>query len=689
LHHRWQGAGVSKINLPPARHQSDFVVFAGGLDVTTPPATIPPGFVRRAQNFEEDILGGYASIKGYERFDGKTAPSTAQFAVLPYSAVGTVAVGDTITGDSSGATGVVIAITATEFILTKHTGTWESEATTAGGATVEGPAVINGASGKTGAQYTALAANVYRDDITAVPGAGNILGVVYYNSVVYAFRNEAAPGTGVGLYKSSSSGWTLVPLGIEVTFTAGTGTAPAEGDSIVQGGVSGTLKRLVIESGTFAGADAAGRLIFATVTSGPFTAGAFTSGISATCGTQADITIPNQSGRYEFAIANFSGSAGQQRIYGCDGANKGFEFDGTVFVPINTGLGALDKPTHVVEHQNHLFFSVAGGIQHSAIGDPYNWTTTAGAGEIALSDTVTGFMKQPGSDVTPALAVYSRNKTNIIYGSDASDWQRILFNDEAGAVPYSIQKIGQTYVMDDLGITSLSTSQNFGNFSAATISQRVKTWLQTRRYQVTDSHTARDKQQYRLFFADGTAAYWTINGRKASMMPMLFPNPVLCSWSCETTGGGNEVIFFGSSNGMVYQMERGTSFDGEAIEAYIELVFNHSRSYRALKKYRRLSFEMTGTGYAEFSSSYDLSYASEDVAQPDPAEHTSNLTSAIWDEFTWDEFIWDGQPLTNLSMATPGNGENIAVRLLSLGDHFTPVKFSGVFIEYTPLRMLR
>jgi hypothetical protein len=680
---------MRKITLPTARAQSEFVMFGGGLDVTTPPAMIPSSFVRNAMNFEEDINGGYVSHKGYERFDGRTSPSSAQFALLAFTDAGTVAVGDTITGATSAATGVVIAITDADFILAKNTGTWEVENTTAGGASVTGPAVLNGASGKTGAQYAALAADVYRADITAVPGEDGILGVVYFNSVVYAFRNEAAPATGVGLYKSTTSGWAAVQLGIEVTFTAASGSEPAEGATITQGGVSGELKRLVIESGTFSGGNAAGRLIFASVTAGPFVAGAFTAGITATCGTQSNITIPNQDGRFEFVIANFSGSVNRTRIYGCDGVNKGFEFDGAVFVPINTGLGAIDKPTHVVEHQNHLFFSVAGSVQHSAIGDPYNWTTTAGGGEVAVGDPVTGLKSQPGSDTNPALAVYSRNKINMIYGTSAADWQRVLYSDDTGGIPYSIQKIGQTYALDDRGISSLAASQNFGNFADAIISDRVTSWLKTRRSQVTDSHVSRDKQQYRIFFSDGSAAYWTLRSKKASMMPMYFPDPVVCSWSSETTGGGDEVIFFGSSDGMVYQMEKGTSFDGDNIEAYIELVFNHSKSYRTLKKYRRMTFEMRGEGYAEFNSTYDLNYGSSETAQPDLVASTISLSSAIWDEFTWDEFVWDGQSLTNLSMSTPGDGENISIRILSTGNYFDPVRFSGVFIEFSPLRMLR
>ncbi|MFA5921166.1 MAG: hypothetical protein WC856_07725 [Methylococcaceae bacterium] len=669
------------------QHKSEIIAFSGGLDTTSPPLSIPPGFVRNAQNYEEDINGGYVTITGYERFDGHPAPSNAAYGLLTYTVAGTVAVGDTVTGATSSATGYVIAITASAFILTKITGIWVTETTTVGGASVTGPVVLNGASGLLGAQYKNLAADVYRADIAAVPGSGNILGVWYYKGIVYAFRNNAG-GTAVDMYKPTASGWSLINLGIEVYFSAASGAEPAEGASIVQGGVSATLKRLVIESGTFAAGTAAGRLIFASVTAGPFIAGAFTAGIAATCVSQAAITIPNIGGRFEFHNANFGGAVDQLRMYGADGANRAFEFDGTTFVPINMNPPTL-HPTHVVEHQQHLFLSVFSSVFNSAIGDPYNWTALGGSAEKQLSDPVTGFMQQPGSETTPALAVYSRNHTAILYGTSAATWQWVMFSDQAGAIPYSVQKVGQTFVMDDRGITTLSTSQNFGNFAEATISKRVKTWLSTRRVKVCDSHTVKDKQQYRIFFNDGSAAYWVIDNKKASMMPILLPNPVLVSCSQETYGGGDELIYFGSSNGMVYQMEKGTSFDGAAIEAYIDLVFNNSRSFQVLKRYRRLTFEMFGYGYTEFFTAYDLNYLDIEYAQPDAVSHTANLAPANWDSFTWDNFVWDGVDLTPLSMAIDGIGGNISIKIRSNSDYFTPVRFSGALLQFSPLRALR
>ncbi|MGK7534763.1 hypothetical protein, partial [Salmonella enterica] len=73
----------------------------------------------------------------------------------------------------------------------------------------------------------------------------------------------------------------------------------------------------------------------------------------------------------------------------CDGVNKAFEFDGTNYIPIRTGM-ATDTPLHVIVHRFYLMLSFRGSVQVSAIGAPYSWTVVLGAAEIATGDDVTG-----------------------------------------------------------------------------------------------------------------------------------------------------------------------------------------------------------------------------------------------------------------------------------------------------------
>ena len=102
----------------------DLIRLGGGLDQVTPTLSLPPGVARRAANFECSITGGYTRIAGYERFDGRPSPSSANYNILVCTFTSTVTVGQTVTGSTSSATGKVIAVTATTLVITRETGTF-------------------------------------------------------------------------------------------------------------------------------------------------------------------------------------------------------------------------------------------------------------------------------------------------------------------------------------------------------------------------------------------------------------------------------------------------------------------------------------------------------------------------------------------------------------------------------------
>lgn len=672
--------------------QTEFIQFRGGLDVVTPALQIPPGFAKRAQNFEQGINGSYDRIRGYERYNGKTKPSDGAYAVLAASA--NFSVGETITGDTSGATATVLANGDFSVAIAEATGDFGTETVTgsvsgAAAALVVGPAITDGAAtALLHAQYKNLVADHYRSDIAAVTGTGDILGVAVLNDVVYAWRNNAG-GTAADIYKSSASGWQKVSLGEEVYFTDAN-TNVTEGDTLTQGGVTATIARVVLQEGTFASGDNVGKLIITGRAGGNFASGAATStgsGALTLSGAETAITL-DISGRYEFVVYNFTGSTDTKRLYGCDGVNRAFEFDGTTLVPIDTGM-ATDKPSHITAHKNQLFLSFRGSVQHCAPGQPYVWSAIIGASEIALGDDVTAFMPQPGGATEAALAIITRNNVHTLYGTGVVNWQLVSTNSEAGGYAYTVQKIGPTIMFDDRGLTSLQTTDAYGNFASATLSKQVQTFLRDKRTLAQASCVARDKNQYRLFFSDKSALYVTFdNGKVVGMMPMLLADEVTCCWSGELNDG-TEVIFFGSSDGHVYQMEKGTSFDGDAIEAFVHLVFNHSRSPRQRKRYRKASFEVAGEGYAEFNFSYELGYATAQIEQPGAVTVEAALQAGYWDSGTWDALVWDGAELLPAEVDVTGTAENISIKVASNSDYFQPLKISGCILHYSTRRQVR
>lgn len=676
------------------RVQYDLIRLIGGMDQVTPTLSLKPGVVRRAANFECAITGGYTRIAGYERFDGRPSPSAALYNILACNITGSIAVGNTVTGYTSTATGKVIALDGGNVVITRETGTFVAGEGISVSGTVQATITeIYGvaADGLTDATYQSLAAADYRSDIQAVPGSGSILGVAYYNGNVYAWRNNAG-GTAAVMHKSSGSGWTAISLLKELAFTGGVGEITS-GQTVTgaTSGATGVVSRVAKRIGSWTGSPAAEGVLVLSSSTGTFTSGenlqvgGVTKAVAGGAATQMT-WIPG--GRYQTAVANFGGAQDNKKLYFCDGKNRAFEWDGSVLVPITTGMSP-DVPTGIVVHKQHLFLAFKHSLQFSSIGAPYEWDPVTGAGEIAMNDTITNMIALPGDQSSGALAVYTRTDTSVLYGTSEANFALSNFNVGTGAYAYTGQNLDQTYILADRGVMALGTTLNFGNFAAASLTMNLRPYIQVRRNLASASIVNREKGQYRVFFSDGYALYLTIaNGQYMGAMPVQFPNPVTCTSEGQATDGA-ETSFFGSTNGFVYQLDAGTSFDGAVIPANLTMVYNSTNSPRVLKRYRKGSVEMTGDSYAEFQLSYDLGYRSPEYVQPSDESYENDLRSAYWDSMTWDNFVWDGRDLSPSEVEIGGTAENIALRISSVSALLAPFTVNSIILHYSFRRGLR
>lgn len=677
------------LKLPATTQDDDYIPLRGGLDLLTPTLQLKPGVARDARNFEASITGGYRRIDGYERFDGRANPSDATYQTLLANVTGSIAVGNTITGVTSGATGRVIYRSGTLVVYTKVTGSFVNGETLNVAAVAQGSVTQLGGAEEADdfdVRMLALAADIYRADILAVPGSGPIRGVMRLDGVTYAFRNNAG-GTALAIYKSSSGGWVSVPLLYIVSFSTGTNDF-VEGETITQGGNTATVRRVCLESGSWSGGTAAGKLIITQPSPGAFAAGAATgsSGGAATLtGASAQITLsPGGSIEWDFGTVE-----DRARAYACDGVNKGFEFDGVVLAPITTGTSP-DVPNRVMVHKGHVVFAFGNSIMHSGIGQPFNWTTAAGAGEYQADGDITVMKRLPGDQTTGTAVICTEMASQILYGSSAANFQLASFEDSAGAKARTGQRLGAMFVLDDTGVVSLSATQAFGNFTPTSLTLNIRTWLQARRNLATASLINREKSQYRLFFSDGAGLYMTVvKGKLVGAMPVQFPDVVRCACTAESPDG-SEVAFFGSDDGWVYRLDAGTSFDGEAIDFDLTLPPANQRSPRQNKRYRAATFEVYGESYAAFNVSFDLAYGSTDRVQQTASADTEVLLQGVnWDDFTWDQFVWDGRNLAPTEIGIDGSGENIATRVFGSSAAYKSFTLNSLILTYSPRGRLR
>lgn len=406
---------------------------------------------------------------------------------------------------------------------------------------------------------------------------------------------------------------------------------------------------------------------------------------------QVTVGVPtlSPSGRYEFINFNFSGSATGMKMYGCDGVNKAFSWDGTTYVEITT-TAVPETPQHIAGHKNRLFLTVNGSVYISAPGDPMGvWVAASGAAEIGTGDKITGMTVLPGTNASGALAIYGRNKTSILYGASTATWNMNNIATDTGAIEYTMQYVGSALALDDRGVTNLAAVQEYGNFGASTISKAVQPYLDDRVGLAIASSVLRSQNQYRVYFTDGTGLAFRISREEpARVMPFTYPNPVTCICSGENTSG-REVVYFGSTNGMVYQAEVGTSFDGAAIDAWLRLAFNSEGGPTVQKKWRRAILEANIRSYASISMAYEMDYG--EGTFPIIALQTTQQDGGggYWDQMTWDEFVWDS-PVTSIpKFSLSGTSQNISLLFTSNDALSSPFALQSVVLHYSARRIKR
>lgn len=680
--------------MPQVQVKSEYTRFHGGLDLESPALSISPGALLKGMNYVAGSEGGYERIDGYERYSGKTSPSSAVYYRAPCTfTAGGPAVGDTITGATSGSTGAVVVVGADYIDYTKRSAAFTATEIYRVGGVAKGTFTdVHTISGESTALLHAtalnLAADQYRADIAKPSGTYPVRGLALLAGVLYAFVDDATGVTGE-IYKATAAGWSKITLLNQISFSAGT-AAIADGDTITQlvSGATALVKRVVLESGTWAAGTAAGRLVIGTPT-GTFNAvniiqvGGVDKATAASLATAITI-LPG--GRYETTVANFTASTATRRIYGCDGKNYGFEFDGTVYVPIHTGMTA-DTPEYVSVFKQQLIFSFHGSSQNSSPGDPYSWTAVTGASEMGIGEDITGYTIE-----AETLLISSRNSTNQLIGENADTFSIDPLNAEIGAIPRTCQSVGHAYCLDDRGVVQIIRAQEFGNFSLGTVSRRVQKLIDDLRAVAVASTVYRSKNQYRIYGSDGTGLCMTIglgqNGLEYYFTTFKYAVNVACTCTGEDATG-KDVVFFGSTLGMVYQADKGSSFDGEDIEAYAWLPFNHSKSPDVLKSYRKATLEMTATGYSAIRFGIEFSYGDADI-QSHLSETKEILgTGGYWDLVNWDEFYYDTKVVSSPSFSIAGDGMNMSFILYSKTDIDLGHKLDGVIIQFTPRRLVR
>lgn len=685
--------------VPNVVDPSDFFSFVGGLNLVDPPLQIKPGQCLAGRNYEPYTRGGYERLSGYERFDGQLKPSQAKYWILKFGdgiPAQYPVIGDTVTGDNTGATGMSVGIVhdggVGYVVLVRCEGDFQvGESLTVAGAfgNAESTNLAGSApNDELDAVYRQLAVEDARSLITAVPGEGPIRGVCTYKGRGYAVRDKVG-GLEGGLWRSSEFGWEECGTGLRLSFDAG--TAQFLNGETVTGGTSGAtavIRRVVLRNNDWLTEDAVGFLVVTDVVGTFADDEVLTSagGAAVVDGAIAEITLP-PGGVYEFRVHNFFGHGSTKRLYAVNGVGRAFEYedDPEFLCPIETGM-ATDAPNHLAVFKNQLWLMFPGGsIQKSGAGEPTDWTVVTGAAELGIGDEGTGFLEEIGG----VLFVFSKNRTKYIQGNESDGYVMDDFGQETGAVANSIQRIGKGIYLDDRGFTTLAAAQEFGNFASNSVSEVVQPLVEALRPMFVTSVVNRTKNRARFFFSDKRFLTLGYNGNKLSgFMLCDYPVAVRCTFSGEGPAG-EELILFGTDDGYVYEADRGTSFDGAAIEAFLRPVFHHSGTPSQIKRYRRAQVDVVTAGPTTLKAAVDYSFADPSASGEPIKDVTLRGGGGFWNVANWNEFRWSAGVVATAILKLEGSGYNIGLLFSHSSATELPHRLSGVNFHLSRRRLNR
>ena len=414
-------------------------------------------------------------------------------------------------------------------------------------------------------------------------------------------------------------------------------------------------------------------------------------GLSVASGLPLEPIVLKSGGHYDFTNHNFYGSQSRARMYWANGVDVAYEWSGSVLSPIHTGItggalsanfllasngdtllaanddvlimsAAFDSPSFVSHYKNHLFLGfTSGSLINSSLGEPLEFSTTTGAGEISFGEQITGLLTAAAT----SLVIFAQNRIEYLTGADATTFQLNPLSDVSGAKPYTIQMLDQPVFLDDGGVRSLSATPAFGDWRTGTLTQTIERLIRQKRdlnITAIASMQIKGKDQYRLFWEDGTGLTIYVGRKVPEAIPFKLPIGVFCACSGEINTGTGDRLFVGCQDGFVYEMNRGTSCDGAEIQSYIRLPFTATGSPAQHTRWMKATFEMDAPDDLTIGVAFDVDYARGlGGAQTDVELDAGSaiVTSDLYSEVDWTQPV-EGRLEYHLS----GIGPNIAATLI-------------------------
>lgn len=329
---------------------------------------------------------------------------------------------------------------------------------------------------------------------------------------------------------------------------------------------------------------------------------------------------------------------------------------------------AVFKDTAFYSKGNNLYFTAPVTV------DDFN--VANGAGSINVANKITGL-----AVFRDQLIIFTSDTIKRLTGSTSADFQVSPITDRMGCInSETIQEVGGDimYLASD-GIRLLSATDRIGDFgldvASDPISKDASTFLGST--PIFCSILMREKAQYRIFAYIESEQQSVAKGLTATKF--ISQGAAGISWS-ETVGikayvadsrysGTTEAVAFANTDGYVYKMDTGSSFDGAPIEAIYESPYMPVSDPQMRKSFYKLTLyaEPTGNMSLDLNIKYDFNASSNTgVIQPTTQRIESTGTAVFLfgdSDAVYNTATYGGELDKIYNTNIIGSGKTIALRI--------------------------
>jgi len=401
-----------------------------------------------------------------------------------------------------------------------------------------------------------------------------------------------------------------------------------------------------------------------------------------------------------------------------DGVNPAILFNGTNWKEIksshsggydasnNTAGGnqALNAPAVVDVFENHLFLSgheaTRGVIAHSKPKDAYTWTSAAGAGQIAAGFDV--IQIKPFRDNLFTFGTNSIKKITV----SGTDFVLDNVTSNVGCIARdSVQEIaGDLIFLAPDGLRPVAGTSRIGDVELETVSKPIQSTLldiiANEDLESLDGVVVRSKSQVRYFFTsldgDGDPVP---QAESRGIVGGLTDISGAITWefgeiegirtSCTTSDyvGTTEIVLHGDHDGVVYQQEKGNSFNSADIIAVYATPFLDFGETEQRKIMRKVNAFIRAEGSFDMFLAFEFDWGDQSIAVPNTYTQTSTGAPVTYRgrgiTYNGANTVYGGPGKPVMPYSVQGSGFATRATFVTIGQT-APHSIQGLVFEFTP-----